>query len=1066
MIKNKNLFLVFLLSLLFFVSGACGLVYEIVWMRKLGLIFGNTTLAISTVLAAFMAGLGLGSFFFGRYVDRQKEPLRWYAWLEIGIGLFCLATPGIWSLVEWAYVSIYQTFHPDFWQFSIIRFVLCFCVLCVPTFFMGGTLPVMTRFVIRDCRQTAKTVGLLYGLNTLGACAGVLFASFYAIYFFGLKETIFITAGMNIAVGLGALLILRFQKYGDDVPDERSCVLQENDAIIEPLDPGLASEKHLAKLLLLVFALSGFTSMAYELCWTKVLALCIGSSVYSFAIMLASFLIGLALGSLLIAAVASRIRINYFLVGLIQVVVALLVIWGVGIFDQMPFYFLQLFSVFKSHLGLFQFAKFLLASCVILPPTIFIGCTFAMVAQILNRSVDTTGQTIGRAYLINTLGCILGSVVAGFVLVPWLGIFKTLVIMVILNFFVGLVLLALSKKTWRKHQIIGVGALVGLTILMLVSARPWSKGLLTTNIAIDPQTYLNHSKFEILSSISQNELLYYKEGLSSTVAVKRHQEVISLSINANIDASSGSDMYTQLLLGHLPSLFAKRHERALVIGMGSGVTLAALASYPYREISCVELEKGVVTAAGFFAKENRQALDDPRVKSIVNDGRNHLLVENVQYDVIISEPSSPWMAGVANLFTLEQFRLMKKRLAADGVVCQWLNTYSMSPANIRMIIKTFRSVFPHASLWQTIGADLLLVGSNQGIVYDILAIDQEIKANALLRKDLSAFKVFDAAGLLSCFMLTDEELEKMSSDAPVNSDNLPLLEYSAPLNLYGYEQVVSKNLEMINTYRTARYPLMIHAPETSSKRVAFHNAIARAALEKSDVRTASFEIALSNTEQALNPGSVLNYGILQFTMQRIPEAITSFENYLVQDPDSTDAQLFLARAYVITGEIDKAIVFAAQATHAAGNNYDYLMTYAQALAQKGEAGKAVEIVQKAIEIKGMTFSRGLLLSNLLLASGQAEKAVAALEHLISIYPHSFGGYEALARIFESVGAMPEAIKTYQRALDFIPFDARVYYALSLLYEKVKDARNARLMAKRFAYYQNAPKIGASRPSAK
>jgi spermidine synthase len=419
------------------------------------------------------------------------------------------------------------------------------------------------------------------------------------------------------------------------------------------------------------------------------------------------------------------------------------------------------------------------------------------------------------------------------------------------------------------------------------------------------------------------------------------------------------------------------------------------------------------------------------------------------------------MAGVANLFTLEQFRLMQKRLAPHGVVCQWLNTYSMSPMNIQMIIKTFRSVFPQTSLWQTIGADLLLVGSNHEIVYDLDAIDREIQNNTFLRKDLNSFKVFDAAGLLSCFMLNDEELGKMSAQAPVNSDNLPLLEYSAPLNLYGYEQVVYKNLEMINAYRIARYPRMIHEPLAQSQKIRFHNAIGRAALEKGDFTTAAAEIAFSNTEQALNPGAVLNHGIFQLASQKIPEAIANFENYLAQDPASADAQFYLAKAYMAKGEVEKAAALCAKAVAATTDQYDYMMMYAQTLAQGGNVPKAVEIAEKAIEIKGMTFSNGLLLANLLFASREPEKAVAALEHLLSIYPHSFGGYEALARIFESANAFPQAIAVYQRASKAIPFDARAYYALSLLYEKINDRRSARLMAKRYTYYQNAPKIGTS-----
>lgn len=1062
MIRNKNIFLLYALSLFFFLSGACGLIYEIIWVRKLGLIFGNTTLAISTVLAVFMAGLGLGSLFFGRYIDRHKDPLRWYGWLEIGIGIFCLATPSIWAFVERGYVLVYQVLRPGFWQFSLIRFAVSFLVLFIPTFLMGGTLPVVTKFLVRDCRETAKTVGFLYGVNTFGACAGVLISSFFAIYYFGINQTVFIAAAVNIFIGLATFFILKlkrsWQGTGSIEEDVSEGPLPQAQADISP---GRLPHAYLVKLLFFVFALSGFTSMTYQLCWTKVLALCLGSSVYSFAIMLATFLAGLSIGSFLLGWLARHIKIGYSLVGLAQILIALFVAWGVTMFDQLPFYFLHFFSLWKTNHFLFNLSKFLLSSLIILPPTILIGCMFAMVTHILNRSVATTGKTIGHAYLINTIGCILGSVFSGFILVPSMGIYRTLILMVVLNLIAGSLFVFVSSKGWRKRQVIATAGLIMAAVLVLLQARPWSKGLLTTNIAIDPKTYLGHSKYEILSSTAQNELLYYKEGLSGTVAVKRHHEVLSLAINANIDASNGTDMYTQLLLGHLPSLFTDKHDQALVIGMGSAVTVAALAAYPYKEIHCVELEQGVVEAAKFFAKENRDVLNDPRAKSIVNDGRNHLLVEDVLYDVIVSEPSSPWMAGVSNLFTVEQFRLIQKRLAPRGVVCQWLNTYSMSPENIQMIIKTFRSVFAHTSLWQTMGADLLLIGSDHEIVYDLQKIDQRIQANGLLQKDLRSFKVFNAAGLLSCFMLTSEELGRMSANALINTDNLPLLEYSAPLNLYGYEQVVSQNLQMINSYRISRYPQIMNGPRSAQEKVRFHNAIARAALEKGDLTTAAAEIALSNTEQALNPGSVLNYGIFQFHIGRIPEAIVNLENYISQVSDDPDAQFYLARAYMAQGEINKASMLYAKAASIAPDSYDYLIAYGQTLAQKGEIVKAVEVIQRAIDIKGLTLSNGLLLVNALFAARQMEKAIAMIEHMIGLYPHSFVGYEALARMFEATGALPEAVATYQRASRTIPFDARVYYALSILYEKINDKRSARIMAKLYRFYDNAPKIGGS-----
>ncbi|MFA6379352.1 MAG: fused MFS/spermidine synthase, partial [Candidatus Omnitrophota bacterium] len=393
--KNKSSVFFLFLTVLFFLSGACGLAYEMIWVRKLGLIFGNTTFAISTILAVFMGGLGLGSLFFGRQIDKKGNPLFWYAFLEIGIGLFCFFTPWLWVFIEMFYVWVYQAAHLSFWQFSLFRFLLCFAFLFIPTFLMGGTLPVLTKFLIRDCRQTTKVVGFLYGVNTLGAVLGVLITSFFAIYVFGLNGTVFVTSGINVLIGLAMFFLLRLKVFlagdGDQLKGASLPVSETVD--IQDDSQGRLSQEKLLVILLAAFAFSGFTSMAYELCWTKVLALCLGSSVYSFALMLASFLTGLALGSLLIGWLAKKIPIDLYVFGLAQVFVALFVLWGVNTFDQMPFYFLQFFILFGKNSLVFHVAKFVLASVIILLPTICIGCTFAIVAQMLNRSSAKTGET-------------------------------------------------------------------------------------------------------------------------------------------------------------------------------------------------------------------------------------------------------------------------------------------------------------------------------------------------------------------------------------------------------------------------------------------------------------------------------------------------------------------------------------------------------------------------------------------------------------------------------------------------------------------------------------------------
>ncbi|MFA6379404.1 MAG: tetratricopeptide repeat protein, partial [Candidatus Omnitrophota bacterium] len=669
-----------------------------------------------------------------------------------------------------------------------------------------------------------------------------------------------------------------------------------------------------------------------------------------------------------------------------------------------------------------------------------------------------------RAYFINTLGCIAGSICSGFILVPWIGIFATFLVMVVLNFFIGIIILFVSQKRFSLLQTMIAAIAIIAAGIFFFQAHPWSESLLTTNIAISPRTYLGYSKFELLSGIQQTESLYYKEGLSGVVSVKRHNDSVSLSINANVDASTGTDMHTQLMLGHLPSLLAENPKRALVIGMGSGVTLGALATYDYRELHCVELEGAVVEAAKYFSKENRNVLLDPRLKNFVNDGRNHLLVEHFVYDVIVSEPSSPWMAGVASLFTVEQFELMKKRLSPKGVACQWLNVYSMSPRNVQMIVKTFRKVFPHTSLWITNGPDLLLIGSKQPIIYDASAIDQMIKKNIFLAKDLKDFKIYDALGLLSCFLLSDQELNMITEDAPINSDNFPFLEYSAPLNLYGAEKVVLQNKAMIISRRTQRYPAMTSFPQSRSEKIDFHNKLARAFLQKNNFYEASVEIGLSNKEEALNKGVVLNYGILQVIGGNADEAITNLGNYLKDDPLSADACFYMAKAYDLKQLFDKALTYYQMAADREPDNPEYLFAYGESLVKNGNVAEGINLLQKVIDIKGLDFKNGLFLSQALIANQQFESAIKVLELLLKEYPHFYTLYETMAGCYQALGQDAEAISVYRKASKKLPFNARVYYVLSLLYQKTGEIKESRKMARKYLYYQNAPKIGTLQQS--
>lgn len=682
----------------FFVSGACGLVYEIAWLRVLGLIFGNTTYATSTVLAGYMAGLGLGALSLGKWIDRGGHPVKVYALLEAGVGTYALLTPFLWKLLDLLNIGFYRAFNPSFLTLLLFKFAVAFAVLLLPTFLMGATLPVLSKFFVRQEKETAKKVGLLYALNTFGAVFGVLFSAFFGLQTLGVWQTVILTGILNFAIfGICFYYARRLPAQTTEAVGLMATPSSSPPAVVGAASPGIATlGPAVSWVILATFALSGAVSMMYEIGWTRVLAMSLGSSVYAFSIMLATFLLGIALGSYALGLAAKKIEINLQLFSALQILTGTAGFLSLNVLADMPYLFLQIFRTVKGSLFILEAGKFLLCGLVMLPPTFFIGAIFSCFVHIYRRArplgstchpcgkysrenlTISPASELGEAYFANTLGTIFGSVLTGFAVVPALGIQKTLLLAGSLNVGIGILAFFLGRE---RFQLKRIGVLAGLAAAAWMAfgmVQPWDRSLLASGIAVHPEHVLNMNRKQLFESMQEREMIFYKEATSATVSVIRFHDNVSIAVNGKVDASN-QDTFTQFLLGHLPMLLHPAAEKVLVIGLGSGSTSAAVASHPgVKSIDTVELEEAVVEAAEYFKKLNRNVLEDPRHRLHVNDGRNFVLIHPETYDVIISEPSNPWMAGVANLFSYEHYRTMSRRLRPGGMVCQWLHAYSMS----------------------------------------------------------------------------------------------------------------------------------------------------------------------------------------------------------------------------------------------------------------------------------------------------------------------------------------------------------------------------------------------------
>jgi len=783
---------------LFFVSGATGLAYQTLWARELHLVFGTSTFAIATVLAAFMAGLAAGGFVMGRFADRLRRPLAAYGWMEIGIGLYALTFPFLVSGVTPLYLNLWRVAEPPPVLFGLAQFALVGTLLLLPTALMGATLPLLARFATDRLASAGDRVGTLYGVNTAGAVFGTWLCGFVLLPLSGLWTTTLLSAGANLLLGVAALGLDRWARgaeqaeVADDLPD----------AAFDPRGLAVA----------IAAGLAGFASLTYEVVWTRVLGLMLGASVYGFSLMLLAFLIGIALGGWVGGRLADRALAALGQRGLlvvlagIQVGVAVLSYALLFVFPELPFAYVWLYDTFgalSDALGAGDSALFVwsasmtLAVLIMTPPAVLMGAAFPMSVRAVIGSSDALGGPVGRIYGFNTAGSVLGAALAGFVLLPTLAIDGAVLLAACVNLAGAALLLvwALRRGTrvaWPALGVVGVvtAVLVGLG-LMPVSEQALAKRrlLLTAGMYKYVSDLSDHSREGLLSyAVNQYDLLYYKEGVSSVVTVARNRETgnLWLANNGKVEASTTLDMPTQVLVSLLPFPYVQEPRDVLVIGLASGITAGSVSVIDDVErIDIVEIEPDIEPAARLFGEQNHYILDDPRTNLIINDARNHLLLSpEGSYDIVVSEPSNPWISGVSNLFTEEFLRMGRTRLREGGVWSQWIQMYGMDEDDLRSLIGTFARVYPHVSLYMTVeDGDLVLLGSDQPLEPRTDVVERALDRWPGMRDELRQVELDDPLRLLSTWQMDRQAVLGFVDDVGPNTDDNMRIEYSAPLNL-------------------------------------------------------------------------------------------------------------------------------------------------------------------------------------------------------------------------------------------------------------------------------------------
>lgn len=785
-----------LVAYCFILSGATGLIYEVLWMRMLGLVFGATTLAVSTVLAAFMGGLALGSALAGRLGARVVRPVRAYGLLEIGIALYALAVPFLFALVDNLDAILWQQFHPSFFVFSLWRFLLSCLMLLIPTTLMGATLPLLAAALIHRQGQSSTSVTTLYTRNLVGAIGGSIAAGFFLLPLLGVRSTIYVASLINMIIGLLAIVSDRRAASGV-VTDHLSDQVPEGRSVNEPKSETTAESRPTevggTRFWLFCAFVSGFVTISTQVAWTRMLTMIIGSSTYAFSIAVALFLLGLSCGAYMITRLnlGGNLRSMLFKV---EILTALSLVFSLVIVNRIPAFLISAGLELKidSWAGLL-ILQIISVALLILLPAFLMGTVMPLVLVWAGaNSGDASVRLVGRSYAVNTIGAIVGAFGAGFVLIPRVSTRFTVLFAAALCVIVaGLAYQpgADARDVAVRRSFAAGATVVVIVLIFLVTPRTNLAGLsvgaydsLVRVIAKSRGSVADNAGKQ--TGPEEHRLLMYEEGATSTVSVRKDWNVISMAINGRTNASDVEDMPTQVMLGQLPVLLAPDIKNGLVVGFASGVSAGAMLQSPIESIECVELEPATLRGSRYFEHVNNLPLRDPRLHLIIDDARTYLRVTPARYDMIVSEPSHPWVPGVANLFTTEFFELGRDRLTTEGVFVQWLQIYQLSTDSLRSVLATFQRVFPHILIFRVEGAkgkDLLLVGSKSPMPIDqAMARVRERINDSRVAAELARVNIKSEADIRAWFVCDELQLKPAVAGAVINTDDNMHIETTVP----------------------------------------------------------------------------------------------------------------------------------------------------------------------------------------------------------------------------------------------------------------------------------------------
>ncbi|MEO7156456.1 MAG: fused MFS/spermidine synthase, partial [Vicinamibacterales bacterium] len=916
--------------------------------------------------------------------------------------------------------------------FPIVRIASSIVMVLLPALALGATFPMAIRWFSRRSNHPATPSSALYFVNTIGAAAGSLLAGFVLIPSIGMSGTIYVAMAGTTVAAISVLAVSGIREQGSGIREERAPARLPKSP---PATPARSSAP--PWLAILVLGLSGFAALVHEIAWTRILSLVLGPTTYAFAATLAAVIAGVAIGSgigtWLVSARASKAA------GMLAFTLSLAAVtasWTYAAAGARIPMMVARYVADSADFDQLLVRGVLLTMVLILPTSACLGAAFPLALALADDRLHAAPGRFGLVYAVNTLGSVGGSLAAGFLFIPAFGIQPTLWIVSGTLMTCAVALILAGALTGRSRAVGFVT--VAIAMALVATSPPWDRELLASGVYM----YAPYvpKDLDLETQLKAGDLLYYEEGAAATVSVKRLTGTTTMAVDGKTDASNRGDMLTQKLIAHLPLLLHRDPKEVFIIGLGSGMTAGAALTHPIARADVIEISPEVVTASAFFRTENRNALADPRTHLIVGDGRSHLALSDRNYDVIVSEPSNPWIAGVSSLFTREFFASARARLAPGGIICQWANAYNISEADLKSIVATFTSVFPNGTVWLVGGDDVLMLASLDPIDGALAQLPARMQRPEVAA-DLASIGIVDPFSILSLYIGGPDQLRGYAAGAPLFDDDRMTLEFTAPRELH--QRRAGENGATLTRLLQDAGPAVIRQTWTAAGADQWRH---RGDMHwKADVYPRAYHDYLQAlAKHPADPGALDGLVRTALITKQTADAAAVLKKAGVTTAQQSVA---ISKLLAAAGDRDEALAFAKGAITLSPPSP---MGLQQLAALYSDSGDTVQLDATVAELRTVAPDHAATEFYAAVAAflhGDANQAISHAERAIAIDPAYAATYDLIGAAYARVGRLDPARQAFQKSLSFDAHDSTAYENLGVL---ELNADNRALAANYFA----------------